>query len=310
MIDTCDDLMEVDIKDQFVADCERRQVDRDDYPREMMNQNKQTIQMGLEKSEQVIRSVEAKRASLFTMKGNQDLIMNWQSNELIRSAGIDENYLVIGSHVDQALQEKIVNNEFVDFAKLLPRNRFSSEDNRLELVSKGGATYFVPAADKDNTIISNFSRWKQAFRVFSNIFTRVHPQKVTQLIQYNHIIHLAANTYVWDNVYMYNKEFRMHISHFSQRNWSVILQQAWSMYLRDRLPARSETNHFSQGGKKEIWRRFNKGKCPNGASCKYNHHCEGCGKFGHGLHICRKRNNNGNLRSPSTGKTPMQESTK
>ena len=39
----------------------------------------------------------------------------------------------------------------------------------------------------------------------------------------------------------------------------------------------------------EICRRYNKGKCPNGAVCKYLHKCEECGKFGHEAHICHKR---------------------
>ena len=35
--------------------------------------------------------------------------------------------------------------------------------------------------------------------------------------------------------------------------------------------------------------RFNKGKCTAGLSCKYDHRCLECGKFGHGEHICRNK---------------------
>ena len=40
----------------------------------------------------------------------------------------------------------------------------------------------------------------------------------------------------------------------------------------------------------EPCRRFNKGKCKFGQSCKYKHRCNvpSCGKFSHGAHICRK----------------------
>ena len=42
----------------------------------------------------------------------------------------------------------------------------------MELVNRDGRTYFVPATDRDKSgIISNFSRWEQAFRVFSDIYT-------------------------------------------------------------------------------------------------------------------------------------------
>ena len=40
---------------------------------------------------------------------------------------------------------------------------------------------------------------------------------------------------------MYDKEFRVHLSHFPQRSWAIILQQAWSMYLNEKLPSRDKT---------------------------------------------------------------------
>ena len=202
----------------------------------------------------------------------------------------------------------------MDFSKLLPKNRFSAsdEENRLKLVTRGGVTYFVPASDRDNASITSFTKWEQAFRVFSNIFSRAYPSKVTELIQYNHIIHVAASTYIWENVYRYDKEFRRHISNFPHHSWSVILQQAWAMYLKDRIPPQrfdrhDNSSHRNPNKVNEICRRFNKGRCPNGNSCKYEHRCDvkECGKFGHGAHICRKRNcNNTNVSNP------MQESAK
>ena len=119
--------------------------------------------------------------------------------------------------------------------------------------------------------------------------TWAYPGKVSELIQYNHIIYTASLSFIWDNVYLYNKEFRLHISKFPQRSWCIILWQAWSMYLKDRIKAPEE----QKGGKHskspgEPCRRFNKGKCSYGASCIYDHRCavKRCGKYGHGAHIC------------------------
>ena len=77
---------------------------------------------------------------------------------------VDENYLVIGSHLDGGLQNKIINNEYVDFSKLITKDRVTrDEDHRMELISKGGQTYFVPVSDRESSGINSFYKWEQAF---------------------------------------------------------------------------------------------------------------------------------------------------
>ena len=113
----------------------------------------------------------------------------------------DEEYMVVGAHLDSSLQEKIIN-----FSKLIPKDRVSrSEDHRMEIVFKGGSTYFAPVAERESTVITNFSRWEQAFRIYSNILTRVYPAKASELIQYNHTIYTATLSFIWENVYHYDR---------------------------------------------------------------------------------------------------------
>ena len=85
----------------------------------------------------------------------------------------------------------------------------------------------------------------------------------------------------------------MHLSNFPECNWGVILQQAWSVYLKDRIHRydRYDNSQSSSPGskKKEICKRFNKGKCNKGFRCNFDHRCLECGKFGHGAHICRNK---------------------
>ena len=88
------------------------------------------------------------------------------------------------------------------------------------------------------------------------------------------------------------------MSRHPQRNWSVILQQAWNLRLKDKL----KFDNFADkawGKSKEICKRFNNGKCHSGSSCRYEHRCLNCGKFGHGEHICHKRNSGGKTASPA-----------
>ena len=237
-IDTSDDLMEVEEGEFNVRMFSGDRMD-DNGVRASGPAQRPIGEM--EESERVIREAEASKARLYATPGNcSHNLSNW-NNELAnhsvhQSSLVDENYFVIGAHVGPNLQQKIINCEYVDFSKLISKgNMMANEDHRMELVSKGGLTYFMPISDRDGTVINSFSRWEQAFCVFSNIFTRAHPQKASELIQYNHVIHTASGTFTWNNVYTYDKEFRMHLSNYPHHSWAVILQQAWSMYLKDRI---------------------------------------------------------------------------
>ena len=142
-------------------------------------------------------------------------------------------------------------------------------------------------------------KWHQAFRVFSDILNSKHPHKATELIQYEHVIHTASQTYMWDNVYTYDKDFGIHISQFPDRTWAVILQQAYALRLKDKFRSNegSYGNKNNNNPKKEVCRLFQQGKCNYGVTCKYQHRCDICNKFGHGAHICRKRS--GDYREPA-----------
>ena len=293
-VNTSDEtIMEVDIHDQFIADCtaeaERR---RSGNGREEFRDPGRSPRV--DTAAEQIKEAEASKLQMIGSKGNN--IPSLNNNFPVHSALYDDEYQIIGGNVDSALQSKIINHEYVDFSRLLPKDRVQGhDDHHMELISKGGQTYFVPMADREMINISNFNRWEQAFCVFSNIYTKRYPHKATELIQYNQVIFTAAQSFTWDNVYQYDKEFRLHMANFPQRSWSVILQQAWTMCLKDRIrfeqgygPKNNTNNNKS---KREPCKRFNHGLCTAGLSCKYDHCCTvpECGKFGHGAHICRKR---------------------
>ena len=229
---------------------------------------------------------------------------------------IDEDYQMIDAHVDESLKRKIHNFEYVDFSKLIICNRMTREDEghqRLEVVHRNGYSYLATTSERDTLQITSYARWEQAFRVYSNVITAKFPHKATELLQYNHTVHTAASSYVWENVYAYDKEFRHHISRHVEHPWNVILQQAWTMLLKDRL--RNDNTFFQRGnnnrGSKrdaEPCRRFNKGKCTFGLACKFDHRCsvKKCGKFGHGVHICRLHNMEHSAGGPAVSTVPIQ----
>ena len=119
------------------------------------------------------------------------------------------------------------------------------EDQRMEIVSRNSMTFLAPISDREATQINLYFKWEQAFRIYSNILTTKLPGKATELLQYNHMIQTASTSYAWENVYSYDREFRQHIGRHLVHPWNIILQQAWTMILKDRIKG----NQFFQKGK-------------------------------------------------------------
>ena len=255
-----------------------------------------------EKADKMFREAEAAKARLFATPGKDN-----ELNKQFHSVMVDEDYLLVASHVDNATLNKIIAGEYVDFARLIPRDRvLQEEDQHLEMIVHGGKTYWVPAGDCDVQSIHNFGRWEQAFRVYSDIYLRSHPSRSTELIQYNHIIHMTSLTYTWENVYSYDKDFRIHISQHPECSWGIILQQAWAMRLKDKIsrfegqkqdyygrrhsssPSQASTSNSESVDINTICRHYNRGRCSFGHTCRYEHHCLYCFKFGHSISNCRK----------------------
>ena len=235
-----------------------------------------------------LKQAEAMKAIQNDVKGNECF-----RGEIVHSVFVDENYSMMGGHVDIATRNKIINGEYVDFSCLLPKDRLNDMDEtRMELVNRNGHSYWVPA-EKEGNIISSFYHWEQAFRIFSRIYTERFPNRVTELIQYNHVINSASMSFTWENVYAYDKDFRMHLSRYPDRSWGVILQQAYMLRLKDRLSGRNDrAGNASQNsagrGHGKICYKFTRGHCTYGLNCKFEHRCAICNKWGHGAHNCKR----------------------
>ena len=70
-----------------------------------------------EKTDQIIKDAEAAKAKIFPPKGE-----SMDNFEFV--AEIDQDYLSVGSHVDQVTQEKIKRGEYVDFSNYYQKIRW------------------------------------------------------------------------------------------------------------------------------------------------------------------------------------------
>ena len=252
----------------------------------------------MDHAEQLIKEAERAKAQIYGPPGR----FTSEVSQLIHTPAseADEDFLLVGSHIDQTMRQKIERGEYVDFAKLIMKDRIAyEEEKKMELVMKGNQTFWVPAGNQ-GVSINNFHRWEQAFRVYSNIYSLAHPNRSAELIQYNHIISTVSLSYICDNVYTYDREFRYHMERHPSRSWAIIQQQAWTMFLKGKIRYDNQrgVNHNyhgggdrnSGGGKAKIsepCRRYNRGLCTN-KFCKYEHRCSYCFKFGHTVLNCRR----------------------
>ena len=161
-------------------------------------QVKRTVE---EQAEQVIKDSEQSKACLYEVPAK---VMPTPSNPL----EMDLDYQMIDSHTDAQMCKHIQCFEYIDFSKLISWSRSGSEDQRLEIINHNGSTFLSPVSDQEILHINSYSRWEQAFGVYSNILTAKFLQKATELFQYNHTIQTASSSYIWDNVYSYDREFR------------------------------------------------------------------------------------------------------
>ena len=244
----------------------------------------------------------------------QPLMLNPQvdANVHLTSTGIsNDDFFHLISHIDMALKGKIENGEFVDLDKLLPKERgnpmFSCSDfERLEWVRNDSGTFLVPA--KKQSRINSFRHWEQAFRIYATIYCGAHPHRAREIWQYISVINIAANAYVWDNVYSYDITFRQLMQFNPTRSWAITYNHMWNLSMREPLPNRNFGRGGNLGGftsrnpnvivagpakkKTDYCWNFNKGvKCRFGSKCKFVERCSYCDSSSHSVHACNKLDN-------------------
>ena len=248
--------------DQFINDARKSQQGRKESSSsdELMDTSDEADQLTNQFQSLTARAPQPQKTPQKDMTPDEEAAENTRESEMNKGVmyevpgrsnpnsllEIDNDYQMLSSHLDDSMRKKILTFEYIDFARLLPKNRVRDDDQRMEIVNRNGMTYLSPVSDREATSVNNYNKWEQAFRIYSNVLTSTYPQKSTELLQYNHTIHTAATSYIWENVYNYDKEFRQHIARHPTRVWNVILQQAWTMILKDRL--RSDGGHHDQRG--------------------------------------------------------------
>ena len=224
-------------------------------------------------------------------------------NEFFSNTALNDNqFYQLAYHIDRKTRRKIQHGKFVDLAKLLKQSKkHNKKDNNLEILSKDGRSYFLPGSERDQIEINSFRHWEQVFRLYAGIFAQANPSRGHELFQHVNNIHAAAVSFVWDNVYQYDIEFKELMARNSSRNWGVVYHNGWMIKLKDHQVKRDQTaanesipRNMQKEGKKDIYWKFNKNRCNFGQGCRFEHRCSKCGKMVHPAANCHKNDRNKN----------------
>ena len=239
-------------------------------------------------------------------------------NEILflRNFDQDDEFFHITSQIDPSLRVKIERGEFIELERLLPCDRSSAKGpnddlNRhlFQLITQGTNSYIDPPLSKSGKI-NSIKKWDQAFRVFAAIYTHPNPEWASEIWQYIYVIHTAAASNPWDNVYFYDINFKELMASKPWRSWGKTYTQGWNMAFNNSNVSvnhgmSSQFNAGSTHGQqpKKDWKddccwRYNKNRCKRTANdCNYDHRCTYCAGWNHGFFNCRKRQNKQNRRS-------------
>jgi hypothetical protein len=189
----------------------------------------------------------------------------------------------LGAHIPQTLKDKIWNNEFVPFNKLLPQEPRSENQN--QLVFEEGVFVLKPKhAEKK---IANFLQWLDAFLVYASIYVQKHPSQAIPLLRYISTMKKGASNHNlgWID---YDVQFRLKKSVDSSLSWGSIDSELWLFYMQPGQGQKSlQTNSTYNKQYQLKCYDFNyQGYCQK-QNCKYFHQCIKC-HASHPMLYCHK----------------------
>jgi hypothetical protein len=213
-------------------------------------------------------------------------------NMIIESAETEVLVSVVdglGTHLTQAIRDKICNGEFIELGSLFPdHDKPSSNPLTLSGVNEAGQLVF---RDKPHKKIYSVEKWTSAFLIYSTVYLAKHPDKAQGVLKYMDIIRNSANQFGGEAWRTYDLQFRQKMARNPAKSWDTIDGELWLTNMVPQSPSKiseSGANYSPKVGQAKIGicRSFNAGSC-SWKNCKFNHKCSTCGS-GHPAAKCFK----------------------
>ena len=142
----------------------------------------------------------------------------------LRNFDQDDEFFHIASQIDPHLKARIERGEFIDLKRLLPKDKSLGRNDDLNkqlynLITQGTSSFLDAPMPKNAVKINGICKWDQAFRVYAAIYTHANPERASEIWQYMYVIHTAAASNPWGNVYYYDVNFRELMASKPWRSW-------------------------------------------------------------------------------------------
>ena len=164
----------------------------------------------------------------------------------LRNFDQDHEFFHITSQIDPNLKARIERGEFIDLERLLPKDKSLGRNDDLNkqlynLITQGTSSFLDAPMPKNAAKINGIRKWDQAFRVYAAIYTHANPERASEIWQYIYVIHTAAASNPWDNVYYYNVNFQELMASKPWRSWGKTYTQGWNMAFNN---SNSQYNYY------------------------------------------------------------------
>ncbi|XP_071169651.1 uncharacterized protein [Mytilus edulis] len=216
------------------------------------------------------------------------------------SVNLIKNSLPLAYHVNEKIRNIIFNNEYVDFAALLPQTQSTEE---IHVIATG--VKLMTTSNSNPKAISSMHQWNNAFDIFLSIYLTKYPHMMLDLIKYGNNMRKLGYESGIQAVKLYDEEFRkLRVVH--RLDWVILHDELYRLATAIKHSVNYQQHSQSSGSKNSrspflgktqqkqgkypigfCWRYCDTGMCGSKA-CKLKHQCVHCGQK-HASDICNKR---------------------
>lgn len=184
----------------------------------------------------------------------------------------------LGSHIDEAVREKIWSNAYVDIWSLISIDQHTVDKERRVVDPR--------PVDRKVKVAKTMNNWLQAFAVLGCVMGEKHPERCSQLFVYFDTIYNAYKSHGGAAWWRYDEEFRRRLALHPEIGWDSKATDLWlrlMMAQKPSFPSGATGAGASPASGSVASRRpgtcwlFNEGHCKFYGLCKFKHECSACG---------------------------------